>query len=115
MLAISAHCLKKYKANNLLEVVTKESTQLSNLLKQAENRVKTTAKFLTKKEQDELNGKLVKLNEKIVTINSDLDDIDVMIEITLGMDLNESKAKTIRAHGVYIFVSDEIYQSRKWP
>jgi len=37
--------------------------------------------------------------------------IDVMIEITLGVDLNETKAKSIREHGVYIFVSDEVYQS----
>jgi len=40
--------------------------------------------------------------------------IDVMIEITLGMDLNETKAKTIRNHGTYIFVADEIYNSRKF-
>lgn len=40
--------------------------------------------------------------------------IDVMIEITLGLDLNEDKAKSIRHHGVYIFVSDEVYQSRKF-
>ena len=40
--------------------------------------------------------------------------IDVMIQITLGLDLNEEKAKTIRKHKVYIFVADEIYQSRKF-
>lgn len=39
--------------------------------------------------------------------------IDVIIEITLGVDLNEAKAKTIRSHGTYIFVADEIYNSRK--
>ena len=38
--------------------------------------------------------------------------IDVSIEITLGLDLNEEKAKTIRAHNTIIFVSDEIYESR---
>jgi len=38
--------------------------------------------------------------------------IDVMIEITLGMDLNETKAKAILNHGVYLFVSNEIYESR---
>ncbi|MCH8519650.1 MAG: hypothetical protein LAT82_02750 [Nanoarchaeota archaeon] len=38
--------------------------------------------------------------------------IDIMIEITLGLDLNEEKAKTIRKHNVYIFVSDEIYNSK---
>ena len=38
--------------------------------------------------------------------------IDVMIEITLGLDLNEEKAKTIITHGTYIFVADEIYQNR---
>lgn len=38
--------------------------------------------------------------------------IDVSIEITLGLDLNEDKAKTIRQHGTIIFVADEIYASR---
>lgn len=40
--------------------------------------------------------------------------IDVMIEITLGLDLSEEKAKSIRNHGVYIFVADEIYKARKF-
>jgi hypothetical protein len=40
--------------------------------------------------------------------------IDVMIEITLWLDLNEEKAKSILAHSVYIFVADEIYQSRNF-
>jgi hypothetical protein len=38
--------------------------------------------------------------------------IDVSIEITIGLDLNKEKAKTIISHGSYIFVSDEVYQSR---
>lgn len=38
--------------------------------------------------------------------------IDVSIEITLGLDLSEEKAKTIRQHNTYLFVSDEIYNSR---
>lgn len=38
--------------------------------------------------------------------------IDVVIEITLGLDLNEEKAKTILEHGTKLFVSDEIYQQR---
>ena len=38
--------------------------------------------------------------------------IDVMIEVTLWLDLNEEKAKTILSHWVYIFVADEVYQSR---
>ncbi len=38
--------------------------------------------------------------------------IDVSIQITIGLDLNEEKAKTIINHGTYIFVSDEIYQTR---
>ena len=37
-----------------------------------------------------------------------------MIEITLGLDLNEEKAKTIVSHGTYIFVADEIYQNREY-
>ncbi len=40
--------------------------------------------------------------------------IDVMIQITLGLDLTEEKAKSIAQHGVITFVSDEIYQSRKY-
>ncbi len=40
--------------------------------------------------------------------------IDVMIEITLWLDLNEEKAKSILNHGCYIFVSDEIYKKRKF-
>ncbi|MCK5897974.1 MAG: hypothetical protein KAG06_02750 [Methylococcales bacterium] len=36
-------------------------------------------------------------------------DIDVMIEITIGLDLNKAKAQTIRNHGTYIFLADEIY------
>ncbi|HBM91228.1 MAG TPA: hypothetical protein DD400_05080 [Rhodospirillaceae bacterium] len=38
--------------------------------------------------------------------------VDVMIEITLGLDLNEAKAKTILENGTKLFVSDEIYDSR---
>ena len=40
--------------------------------------------------------------------------IDVMIEITLGLDLTEEKAKSIRNHGVYLFVSDEVYTMNKY-
>jgi hypothetical protein len=40
--------------------------------------------------------------------------IDIMIEITLGLDLNEEKAKTITAHGTYLFVADEIYKTREF-
>lgn len=40
--------------------------------------------------------------------------IDVMIQITLGLDLTQEKAKSIAQHGVITFVSDEIYHSRKY-
>ena len=40
--------------------------------------------------------------------------IDIMIEITLGLDLNEEKAKTIINHGNYLFVADEIYQAQEF-
>lgn len=40
-------------------------------------------------------------------------EIDVMIEITIGLDLNQAKAETIRTHGVYIFVADEVYDNRE--
>jgi hypothetical protein len=39
-------------------------------------------------------------------------DANVMIEVTLGLDLNEDKAKTIVGYGIVIFVADEIYQAR---
>ena len=35
-----------------------------------------------------------------------------MIEITIGLDLNRAKAETIRTHGVYIFVANEVYDNR---
>lgn len=41
-------------------------------------------------------------------------DLDIMIEITLGLDLREKIAESIRKHGVFLFVADEIYNSRKF-
>jgi uncharacterized OsmC-like protein len=41
-------------------------------------------------------------------------NIDVMIEITLGLDLSEQKAKTIINHGTKIFVANEIYNTREY-
>jgi len=38
--------------------------------------------------------------------------LDVMIEITLGTDLRENIAQSIRGHGVYLFVADEVYQEK---
>jgi len=43
-----------------------------------------------------------------------MSNIDVMIEITLGMDLTEEKVKAIRNHNVFLFVSDEIYNAYKY-
>lgn len=43
-----------------------------------------------------------------------MSDIDVMMEITLGTDLSEEKAKAIVQHGVILFVADEIYQSQTY-
>lgn len=40
--------------------------------------------------------------------------IDVMIEITLGTDLTQEKAKAITNHGVYLFVADEVYQANAY-
>lgn len=37
--------------------------------------------------------------------------LDAIIEITLGTDLTEDKANAILKHGVYLFVSDEVYQN----
>jgi hypothetical protein len=40
--------------------------------------------------------------------------IDLMIQITLGLDLTEEKAKTIRKHGAILFIADEIYEARDY-
>jgi len=40
--------------------------------------------------------------------------IDVMIEITLGIDLTEEKVKSIRNHDVFLFIADEVYHSYKY-
>jgi hypothetical protein len=40
-------------------------------------------------------------------------DIDVMITITIGLDLSPNKAETIRSHGVYVFIADEVYDNRQ--
>ena len=45
---------------------------------------------------------------------SHMSKLDVMIEITLGTDLRENIAQSIRDHGVYVFVADEIYESRDY-
>jgi hypothetical protein len=41
-------------------------------------------------------------------------DINIMIEITIGLDLNKAKAEIIRSHGTYIFLADEIYDSHQY-
>ncbi len=40
--------------------------------------------------------------------------LDVMIEVTLGTDLRENIATSIRQHGVYLFIADEVYNSRDY-
>jgi len=40
--------------------------------------------------------------------------IDIMIEITLGIDLTEEKVKSIRKHNVFLFVADEVYCSYQY-
>jgi len=40
--------------------------------------------------------------------------IDVMIEITLGIDLTEEKVKSIRNHKVFLFVANEVYNSYEY-
>lgn len=41
-------------------------------------------------------------------------NLDLLIQITLGLDLTEEKAKLIRQHGVILFIADEIYSSRPY-
>ena len=40
--------------------------------------------------------------------------IDIMIQITLGIDLTEEKVKSIRNHHVILFVADEVYQNTSY-
>jgi len=40
--------------------------------------------------------------------------IDVMIEVTLGIDLTKEKVLAIRNHNVFLFIADEVYQSQKY-
>lgn len=40
--------------------------------------------------------------------------LDIMIEVTLGTDLRENIANSIRKHGVYLFVADEMYKTKKY-
>ncbi len=41
-------------------------------------------------------------------------DVDVMIQITIGLDLTEEKSKIITENGIIIFVAEEIYQSKSF-
>jgi hypothetical protein len=41
-------------------------------------------------------------------------DVDVMIQITIGLDLTEEKSKIITENGIIIFVSDEVYNSKSF-
>ncbi|UPK52841.1 hypothetical protein MT476_26335 (plasmid) [Bacillus sp. H8-1] len=41
-------------------------------------------------------------------------DVDVLMTVTIGVDLTENKARTIRSFGVYIFVSPEIYNAYEY-
>ncbi len=43
-----------------------------------------------------------------------MSELDVMIEITLGTDIRENIAQSIVGHGVYLFVANEIYSSKKF-
>jgi hypothetical protein len=43
-----------------------------------------------------------------------ISSIDVMIEITLGIDLTQEKVKAIRNHHVFLFVADEVYISEQY-
>ncbi len=40
--------------------------------------------------------------------------IDIMIEITLGIDLTQEKVKAIRNYDVFLFIADEVYNSYKY-
>lgn len=46
----------------------------------------------------------------IKTVN--MSRLDLMIEITLGIDLTYEKALAITKHGVHLFIADEVYKSR---
>lgn len=43
---------------------------------------------------------------------SHMTPLDLMVQVTLGLDLTEEKAKSILKHHVILFVADEIYNAR---
>jgi len=43
-----------------------------------------------------------------------MSQVDVMIEVTLGVDLTKEKVLAIRNHNVFLFVANEIYESQKY-
>lgn len=43
---------------------------------------------------------------------ANMSNLDVMVEITLGTDLRPNIADSIRSHGVFLFVADEVYNSK---
>lgn len=67
----------------------------------------------------ELNGKSYGIGAKRTLLErykqfiktAQMTPINVMIEITLGTDLTQEKAKSITNHDVYLFVADEVYQA----
>lgn len=38
--------------------------------------------------------------------------LDIMIQITLGIDLRKNIANAIRKHGIYLFIADEVYREK---
>ena len=70
--------IKKFKKDDFTTKLANIETELDT--KQKEYKIAENQLNAYKKEEDELNKKLVRLNEKIVSVNSDLEDIDIMTE-----------------------------------
>ncbi len=70
----------------------------------------------------ELNGKTIGIGAKRTLRErykqfiktAQMSQIDIMIEVTLGLDLTQNKVEAIANHGVYLFVADEIYNSLEY-
>lgn len=43
-----------------------------------------------------------------------MSELDLMVEVTLGIDVTEAKAESIIKHGVILFIADEIYDAKKY-
>lgn len=115
--SITSHSGTDYE-NRILSVLVGLGIEKENITKVHDSVDKSTEFDLF----FELNGKSYGIGAKRTLRErykqfiktAQMSEIDVMIEITLGTDLTEEKAKSITKHGVFLFVADEIYQNNPY-